>query len=695
MPGIGNGFAVTAPADATTHQLLVHVGGYLSGGRLTAHLSDGSAPDYTDLAATATDTVNNYDRNYTLTYQAASPGQTLTITWVMTSGTHNVSLSAVALSAGPGPASASVTATAGTPQSTVVDTAFATALQATVVDANGMPVPDVTVTFTAPGGGATASFGGLPSVTASTDGSGVAPAPPLTANGVTGSYGVTASVAGIATPATFTLTNLAAGGGGGGALAGSVTTSGAAVNLSAEGPTDWVHWGEATLTRKAGGAAPLSTYTPIGAGAVLSYGDDPRPISWTGGTPTATGTDSPRGVYVPGIGNGFAVTAPADATTHQLLVHVGGYLSGGRLTAHLSDGSAPDYTDLAATATDTVNNYDRNYTLTYQAASPGQTLTITWVMTSGTHNVSLSAVALSAGPGPASASVTATAGTPQSTVVDTAFATALQATVVDANGMPVPDVTVTFTAPGGGATASFGGLPSVTASTDGSGVAPAPPLTANGVTGSYGVTASVAGIATPATFTLTNLAAGGGGGGALAGSVTTSGAAVNLSAEGPTDWVHWGEATLTRKAGGAAPLSTYTPIGAGAVLSYGDDPRPISWTGGTPTATGTDSPRGVYVPGIGNGFAVTAPADATTHQLLVHVGGYLSGGRLTAHLSDGSAPDYTDLAATATDTVNNYDRNYTLTYQAASPGQTLTITWVMTSGTHNVSLSAVALSNGP
>jgi hypothetical protein len=309
-------------------------------------------------------------------------------------------------------------------------------------------------------------------------------------------------------------------------------------------------------------------------------------------------------------------------------------------------------------------------------------------------SLSAAALALVGGAPPGPASVTATGGTPQSTVVNTAFGTALQATVLDASSAPVAGVSVTFTVPGSGASARFNGVTSVTVVSDSNGVATAPTLTANGTTGSYNVTASVAGVTPAATFALTNLAAGGGGG-SLTGTVTTSTAAVNLSTEGPVDWVHWGDATLTRKAGVAAQLSTYTPIGNGTVLNYFDDLRGISWTGGTPTASGTNNKQGVYVPGVGNGFSFTAPADATQRRLIVHVGGYLSGGRLTAHLSDGSAVDYSDLAAASTDVSNNYDRNYTLTYRAAGAGQTLTVTWVMTSGPNNVSLSAAALATVP
>ncbi len=586
-------------------------------------------------------------------------------------------------------AAASVTATAGTPQSTVINASFAATLQATVRDVNEILVSGVTVTFTAPASGASGAFGGVASAAAVSDTSGIATAPAFTANEIVGGFEVTASVAGVPTPATFNLTNVAVGASG--SLAGAVTTSTAAVNLTTEGSADWVHWNVAGLTRKAGVTAQLSTYTMVGTGPVLTYADDLRAISWTGGTPTASGSNSREGVYIRGIGNGFSFTAPADTTTRRLIVHVGGYLSGGRLLAHLSDGSAMDFSDTSATDTNVNDNYDRNYTLTYKAASAGQLLTVTWVMTSasGVGNVSLSATALSLVGVPSS--IVATAGTPQSATINTAFATALQATVQDAGSNPVAGITVTFTAPGSGASGSFGGAASVNAVTDASGVATAPTLTANGTTGTYSVTANTAGVATPAAFSLTNTPLGGGGG-SLTGTVTTSTAAVNLTTEGTADWEHWRVAGLTRKAGVTAQLSSYTMVGTGPVLTYSDDLRLISWTGGTPAASGSNSKEGVFIRASGNGFSFTAPADTTNRQLIVHVGGYLSGGRLTAHLSDASVVDYSDTAPTDMNVNDNYDRNYTLTYRAASAGQLLTVTWVMTSGGGNVSLSAAALS---
>jgi hypothetical protein len=285
--------------------------------------------------------------------------------------------------------------------------------------------------------------------------------------------------------------------------------------------------------------------------------------------------------------------------------------------------------------------------------------------------------------GSATGSIVASAGTPQSAVVNTAFTTALQATVKDSGGNAVSGAAVTFAAPTSGPSGTFGA--SATVNTNSNGVAIAPTLTANATTGGYTVTASVASVATSASFSLTNTSAGGG---SLTGAGTSATTALNLTTEGTTDWEHFGDGSLNRKANVTEQLTTYAVVGSGAVQTYNNDPRTVSWTDGTPTATSSNNRNGVYIDGIGQGFSVTAPADTTVRTLVVHVGGYNSGGMLTAHLSDGSAADFTDSPAYA---AGQYDRNYTLTYQAASAGQSLNVTWKMASGGGNVTLNAAAL----
>lgn len=177
-------------------------------------------------------------------------------------------------------------------------------------------------------------------------------------------------------------------------------------------------------------------------------------------------------------------------------------------------------------------------------------------------------------------------------------------------------------------------------------------------------------------------------GGVLTGSVSSATNSVNLTLEGTADWVHWSNGSLIRKSGVTVQLSNYAVSGSGTAQPYSNDPRTVSWSDGTPTATGSDN-SGVYIGPSSNGFSFTAPAGTSTHSLVVHGGGWASSGILRVHLSDGSAPDFVDTTPLAS---GQFDRNYTLTYTAASAGQTLTITWQQNGGTSgNVTLSAVAL----
>jgi adhesin/invasin len=96
----------------------------------------------------------------------------------------------------------------GDRQSAPVGGAYSAPLKALVQDAFLNPIQGASVTFTAPGTGPSVSFAGSPSVT--TDASGVAVSPNMTANSQTGSFQVTASTSGALAPAIFGLTNLAA-----------------------------------------------------------------------------------------------------------------------------------------------------------------------------------------------------------------------------------------------------------------------------------------------------------------------------------------------------------------------------------------------------------------------------------------------------------------------------------------------------
>ncbi len=107
---------------------------------------------------------------------------------------------------------AGVSMSGGSGQTAKVGEGFANALQAEVVDTGGCPVSGVDVEFVAPTSGPSATFpGAATNATVETSSAGVASAPTLTANQVSGSYTVIAEVANTGIEADFNLTNTTAG----------------------------------------------------------------------------------------------------------------------------------------------------------------------------------------------------------------------------------------------------------------------------------------------------------------------------------------------------------------------------------------------------------------------------------------------------------------------------------------------------
>jgi RHS repeat-associated protein len=188
------------------------------------------------------------------------------------------------------------------------------------------------------------------------------------------------------------------------------------------------------------------------------------------------------------------------------------------------------------------------------------------------------------------------------------------------------------------------------------------------------------------------------GGGSLAGTIGTPGSTVNLTTEGAADWTHWGRGSASgfdRKNGVTAQISNYTQIGSIAAAYYNDNLVGFSWTDGTPAASATNNTEAIYIRGLNNGFQITAPADTTLRTLRFYVGVWNARGRLQVSLSDNSAAIYIDSS------LNNTTGNdggtvgvYTLTYRAASAGQTLTVQWTVMDSYHtygNVQLQATTL----
>src|SRR5262245_3499263 len=171
-----------------------------------------------------------------------------------------------------------------------------------------------------------------------------------------------------------------------GTLTGSfaIVPAGSTVDLAAQGPLDWVHWGmnsEFGFDRKASEPARIGTLitilSPTGTGP-FQFTDGLAGYSWSDGTPNTFATNTPTGIYAVAKSSGFQLTVAADTVLRRLKVYVGAFGAQGQFDAALSDGSAAAYSDSS------LDNEDYGpggvYTLNFAANSPGQTLTLTFVV---------------------------------------------------------------------------------------------------------------------------------------------------------------------------------------------------------------------------------------------------------------------------------------------------------------------------
>jgi hypothetical protein len=163
-----------------------------------------------------------------------------------------------------------------------------------------------------------------------------------------------------------------------GILSGTRVDMPSTVDLSGEGLSDWAHYGLAfagDVDHKSGVTASLKMTS---VGVLRQWSFFTPSTTWSGGTPTASGNTT-SGVYINGVGSSLSVAVPADATTRTLRLYLSQYQSTCKLVAHLSDGSAPDYT--MTNSIGNTNVYHR-YTLSFRSSRPGETLTVTWTLTS-------------------------------------------------------------------------------------------------------------------------------------------------------------------------------------------------------------------------------------------------------------------------------------------------------------------------
>ena len=367
----------------------------------------------------------------------------------------------------------------------------------------------------------------------------------------------------------------------------------ASVTLSAEGTSDWAHWGLTNATsfnHKNGVTQQISNYTLIGSTTPGRFADSRVAYSWSGGTPTAGATNSIAGIFFTGIGNGYRLSIPAQSSQSVLKLYLGLWTARGRLEARLSDGSVPSY---VAYLDNSAGSVDRVVTLSFSAASSGVNLIIEYTVENNYGeswgNITLQAATLVVG------APTPTVATP---------------TITPPGGTYTNSVDVALATQTAGASIRY--------TTDGTDPTSSSTLYSASITLNQSVTlrakAFLSGYNDSATASASFTINPASGGSSLSVQMDQPPASVTLSAEGTSDWAHWGltnASSFNHKNGVTQQISNYTLIGSTTPGRFTDSRVAYSWSGGTPTAGATNSIAGIFFTGIGNGYRLTVPAEST------------------------------------------------------------------------------------
>jgi hypothetical protein len=441
-------------------------------------------------------------------------------------------------------------------------------------------------------------------------------------------------------------------------------------NLTALGTSDWAHWGlnsNTSFDHKAGVTSQISNYTVINGevGNLAASADNSLASTWTDGTPDTSVTATQSGVYIRKLNAGYQITAPAGKALRLLTLYVGLVDAQGKMTAHLSDGSAPDFVD---TSVQNGSQLCAAYTLVYSAASEGQTITVSWTQNTAPYfasDVTLVSATLSLVNAGADFTI---AGGPSTQSIPPGGSTSYALTVAPMAGF------------GGSVNLSVSGLPNGAAATFTPAAVTPSGMSNMGITaststppGQYSIVVTATSAATthsiPFTLNILN-----GSGPYVGGSFAVASAPVNLSAQGTADWAHWGlnnSTSFDHKAGVPQQISNYSVVqGEAGQVGAASAAVSFSWTGGTPDTSSSGTFTSVYIKGLNFGFQITVPADTTARTLTFYPGVFNTQGLLTAHISDGSSPDYIDTSLNSSGLLTGA---YTISYKAASSGQKLTV----------------------
>jgi hypothetical protein len=168
----------------------------------------------------------------------------------------------------------------------------------------------------------------------------------------------------------------------------------------------------------------------------------------------------------------------------------------------------------------------------------------------------------------------------------------------------------------------------------------------------------------------------------------------NLTTLGAVDWAHYcytNGGTFNHKSPVVGAISDkFTNTGAAITLTrYASFWEQYTWTDGTPNGSVSNSGTGCILSDTSNSIKITVAADTTLRNVHIIGGAYNCLMRITATLSDASAPPITfDVVAGNSQSVYN---DFNFWFQAASAGQTLTISREMVEdfGSGNVTMQAV------
>lgn len=365
------------------------------------------------------------------------------------------------------------------------------ALQVSVTNSNGSPSVGVTLNLSAPGSNSVA--GAYVSGNLVTDDTGLTNAT-VASNGIQGSYQVTATVVGTALSTSTTVTNRV--------ISHLITVTGA--NQSA--------------ALNSAFATPLQVLVTDGANQPVSgigvrfYAPVPGPVPPTptpcngcssGLTPPVNLNNQQALTATPFVNSATPTPGIGYSGNSRLLIDYNATATGtfnGQYSVRVTTGSDGIATAPAFVANNQTGSYRVEADVYYQLYSwdyQNINLYLTQYFTNMTNTLSAP---------PTQAAIVVTGGNNQSTNLNTAFATPLQVTVKDASGNLLTGQNVTFQAPSSGQGGTFAnGSTSTTGQDNGNGTYSAV-LTANNTPGNYNVTATVNGLSTPASFSLSNIA---------------------------------------------------------------------------------------------------------------------------------------------------------------------------------------------